>query len=241
MREDVWKTADQLISEQFPGCDAALLAGSVIRGEDTSTSDLDIIIFDERIESSYRDSFYFKGWPVEVFAHNWTSYLDYVTKDIEVAIPSLPRMIAEGRILRGHKNLFNIKKEAEHLLERGPSLWNTETLETKRYFISDTLDDFIGSRDRAESIWIAQDLSIKLHEFVLRTNGHWIGKSKWVIRALRNYDERWAERFIEAFEAFYKQGEKQWVINLVDESLQPFGGRLFEGYSRGKQETNDST
>ncbi|CDQ21416.1 hypothetical protein SAMN05192559_11035 [Halobacillus karajensis] len=38
--------AYEIIGERFPSCDAALLAGSIVRGEGTVTSDLDLIIFD---------------------------------------------------------------------------------------------------------------------------------------------------------------------------------------------------
>jgi len=34
------KAAQKLINKRFPTCDAALLAGSVVRGEATETSDL---------------------------------------------------------------------------------------------------------------------------------------------------------------------------------------------------------
>jgi hypothetical protein len=34
------------------------------------------------------------------------------------------------------------------LLLKGPEEWSRDTLETKRYFITDTLDDFIGCLSR---------------------------------------------------------------------------------------------
>lgn len=40
----------------YPQCQGAILAGSVVRGEATDTSDLDIVIFDNKISSSYRES-----------------------------------------------------------------------------------------------------------------------------------------------------------------------------------------
>ena len=42
------EAASKFIEDHFPKCNAALLAGSVIRGEATETSDLDIIVFDEK-------------------------------------------------------------------------------------------------------------------------------------------------------------------------------------------------
>ena len=70
---------------------------------------------------------------------------------------------------------------------------------------------------------------------MLRTNGCWIGSSKWVVRALKHYDVKFTEEFIEAFDTFYKTGEKRKVVQLSKMVLEPFGGRLFEGFSLGKK------
>ena len=58
------EAAKRFITEKFADCQAALLAGSVIRGEETATSDLDIVVFDEKIESAYRESLIEYGWPI---------------------------------------------------------------------------------------------------------------------------------------------------------------------------------
>lgn len=50
------EAAHQFINKHFPNCQGALLAGSVVRGEATETSDLDIIIFDKNICAFYRES-----------------------------------------------------------------------------------------------------------------------------------------------------------------------------------------
>src|SRR5699024_3557347 len=107
----------------------------------------------------------------------------------------------------------------EGLLSKGPESWSVKTLNVKRYFITDALDDFIGCSNRAEGIFIANTLAELSSEFVLRANNQWIGASK----------------FVEAFELFYKNGKKQEVINLVDKILDPYGGRLFDGFSMGKE------
>ena len=57
---------------------------------------------------------------------------------------------------------------------------------------------------------------------------------KTIFRALKQYDEIFAKKFVEAFDDFYQTGEKGQVIQLVDQVLKPCGGRLFEGFSLGK-------
>ncbi|UNT56869.1 nucleotidyltransferase domain-containing protein [Lysinibacillus capsici] len=228
------EAALKFINEHFPNCQGALLAGSVVRGEATETSDLDIVIFDKNLSSSYRESLIDYGWAIEVFVHNLNSYKQFFEMDYKRARPSMPRMVSEGIVLKDDGIIDSIKKEAMEILNNGPEEWSEETINTKRYFITDALDDFIGCSNRAEDIFIANTLAELLSEFVLRTNRQWIGASKWVIRSLKNYDEEFANYFVEAFDNFYKTGNKKRVIQLVDYVLQPFGGQLFDGFTFGK-------
>ncbi|WP_337020316.1 nucleotidyltransferase domain-containing protein, partial [Oceanobacillus massiliensis] len=176
------QAAKQFVALYFPDCNGALLAGSVVRGEETETSDLDIVIFDQDIRSSYRESMNVFDWNIEVFVHNFSSYKHFFKSDCERAKPSMPRMVSEGIVLKDTGFLDAIKKEADELLEKGPEEWPEDTIMVKRYFITDVLDDFIGSNHRAEEIFIANALAELVSEFILRTNRKWIGSSKWILR-----------------------------------------------------------
>lgn len=228
------EAAEKFIQKYFSRCNGALLAGSIVRGEATDTSDLDIVIFDEAVPTSYRESFIEFDWPIEVFVHNASSYKPFFESDRERARPSLPRMVSEGIILRDDGIIELIKKEAVVLLKEGPEQWSEETVHIKRYFLTDTLDDFIGCSNRAEEIFIANSLAELLSEFVLRTNRRWIGTSKWTIRSLKAFDEDFTNQFVEAFDTYYTTGDKGRVIYLVEAAMEPFGGRLLEGFSLGK-------
>ncbi|MBT2584236.1 nucleotidyltransferase [Planococcus sp. ISL-109] len=120
------------------------------------------------------------------------------------------------------------------LLAEGPEAWTLETIRMKRYFITDVLDDLRGSEDRRERLFCVNALSDLVSEFILRTERKWIGSSKWVIRSLQAHDPKLAEEFVEVFDLFYKNDETEPVIAFVDRVLEPFGGRLFEGFSIGK-------
>ncbi|UOQ48712.1 nucleotidyltransferase domain-containing protein [Gracilibacillus caseinilyticus] len=228
------KAANNFIDKHFPECQGAILAGSVVRGEDTETSDLDLVIFDKKLASSYRESMFDFGWPIEIFVHNLTFYKYFMEMDCKSAKPSMPRMISEGIILKDEGIIESIKKEAADMLVKGPEKWTDNIIRTKRYFITDALDDFTGSNNRAEDIFIANTLAQLIHEFILRTNGRWIGSSKWIVRALNDYNENFTERFVDAFDVYYRTGEKGKIVKLVDNVLAPYGGRLFEGFCMGK-------
>lgn len=223
--------AKLFVDDRFPGSDAALLAGSVIRGEATETSDLDIVVFDQKIADPYRESLLIYGWPIEVFVYNFDNYRGFFERDVKRARPSLPRMLAEGLPIKDHGRLRKIQKEAAAILSNGPGEWSEKEIRIKQYFISDILDDFIGSSYRTEELFIASSLINLLHEFVLRSNNSWIGSSKWMYREMEKFDKELADSFAKAFDCFYKNGDKSQVIAITDLILQPFGGRLFDGFS----------
>lgn len=228
------EAAKLFIHEQFPTCQAALLGGSVVRGEETPTSDLDIVVIDEHLQSEYRESFISHGWPIELFVHNLKTLRHYFQSDYQRARPSLQKMVSEGIPLIDHAIINTIKQEANNMLRDGPPEWSAETIRMKRYFLTDALDDLIGSTKRGESIFIANSIGELLHEFVLRSNCHWIGSSKWIVRALHEYDPQFAKEFVNAFEHFYRKDDKMEIVRLVETVLQKHGGRLFEGFSVGK-------
>jgi hypothetical protein len=234
-RIDPYKAAELFTLNHYPNCQGAILAGSVVRGEATETSDLDIVIVDKNLKMAYRESVIEYGWNIEVFVHNLTSYKEFFKSDCERARPSLPKMVSEGIVLKDSGIIDLIKHEANELLDKGPVEWSADTIKVKLYFITDALDDFIGSTLRAEEIFIANTLAELVSEFVLRTNRKWTGTSKWVVRSLKNYNEKFADHFVEAFDNFYKNGDKNMIIVMVDEILQPIGGRLFHGFSLGKE------
>ncbi|EGA90974.1 hypothetical protein GPDM_02490 [Planococcus donghaensis MPA1U2] len=229
------KAAELFINKHFPQCQGALLAGSVVRGESTDTSDLDLVVFDQKLSSSYRESFLAYGWQIEVFVHNQSTYKSYFLSDYERARPSMPQMVVEGMVLKDNGMITAIKQEARKLLETGPKEWSTETIVQKRYFLTDSLDDFIGCNDRAEGIFIAATLAELVSEFILRVNKRWIGNSKWIVRSLKAYDVEFAHDYVIAFDEYYKTSEKLKVVQLVDRVLEPYGGRLFEGFSSGNE------
>jgi hypothetical protein len=233
-KEDGFKSAKLFIDKYFPTCLTSVLAGSVVRGEATERSDLDIVIIDDTVSSSYRESLYAFGWPIEVFVHNKYSYKAFFEIDCKSGRPSMPRMISEGIAIKQHLFLETLKAEANQLLGQGPEPWDIEKINIKRYFLTDMLDDFEGSTSSSEDLFIANALSYALHEFILRVNCKWIGNSKWIVRALNEFDKEFCNEFVFAFEKYYRYRNKYAVIELVDQVLKPYGGRLFDGFSIGK-------
>ncbi|MBO0724811.1 MAG: nucleotidyltransferase domain-containing protein, partial [Blastocatellia bacterium] len=67
MKMEGQNAALEFVATHFPGCVAAVLLGSVARGEATANSDLDIIIVTHEDISPYRKSYREYGWFIEAF------------------------------------------------------------------------------------------------------------------------------------------------------------------------------
>ncbi|MFS0559257.1 nucleotidyltransferase domain-containing protein [Terribacillus sp. 179-K 1B1 HS] len=227
------EAAKDYIDTAHPDCDGALLAGSCARGEATATSDLDIIILYAGKNSAYRKSVRFLDWPVEAFVYTGDAYIDFFSSDAMRGIPSLPRMASEAIVLKPSSAVDEMQAEARRVLATGPLPWSDQIIQHHRYMITNLIDDFLDKEDGGEAYFLANSIVHDLAVFKLRTSKHWIGSGKWMFRELHDLDPELASRFEHSLTAFYQLHDKRAMVQLADECLKPFGGRLFEGYYLG--------
>ncbi|MCZ8522568.1 MULTISPECIES: nucleotidyltransferase domain-containing protein [Paenibacillus] len=233
MRQDAEATARRFLREEYPDCEAALLAGSAAQGEATPTSDLDLVIFDESGEGPLRRTYLAEGWVIEAFVLTRDTYRYFFDQAVESAVPSLLRMCAEGRLLLGGEAAHSIIAEARRDLLAGPPPWSRQELRQARYELGETLADFEGSGSREEALFIAAKLALQLASFALRTRGQWLGDGKWLQRGLQRCDPPAAAELHDALEAYYAGASKEALASLTRRWLAPFGGILTEGYTEG--------
>ncbi|HEY9844037.1 MAG: nucleotidyltransferase domain-containing protein [Candidatus Sericytochromatia bacterium] len=224
--------AARLVTQEFPDCLAAFLAGSVIREEHTPTSDLDMVIVTESDAAApYRRSLFRGGWPVELFVNTPASLRRFLASDCARRRPSMPQMCAEGLIVWQTDDWAErIKDEAVQLLTAGPPPLSEDEALVARYHISDLLEDLRGSQRPEESIFIAPLLAEAAINFHLVSKGHWQGQGKWLHRALKKVDPLLADRLVESLQRLYCDRLVLPLIQLVEELLAPSGGPLFDGY-----------
>lgn len=191
--------ARALVDERFPECLAAFVGGSVITGGGTSTSDLDMVIITTREEAPYRESLRYGGWPVELFVNTTESYKWYFASDAKGRMPALARMCLDGAILRDRDGIAGIVREdARRLIEAGPEPLSQAQLDSKRYMLTDLLEDFIGSTRPEETLFIAAGLIDSAIDLLLAVNRKCSGKNKWAVRALDAAGGRLFEGFRQA-------------------------------------------
>jgi hypothetical protein len=223
-----------LYKRRYPKAKVLFLAGSVMRGQGTAHSDLDIVVVFDRLKQAYRESFHWMGWPVEAFVHD-PATIRWFFREIDGrrGHPNLPTMVSEGLEIPGANELSrSLKKLANRLLKTGPLPLSAEDLRSRRYGISDALDDLLAPRNRGEMLATLSGLYAGLADFYLRANGHWSAGGKSIPRQLAKVDWKMARKFKKAFEAAFGSSDARPIIRMADQILKPHGGRLWEGFKR---------
>lgn len=217
--------------ERYGGAGVIFLAGSVMRGEATRTSDLDIVVVFEESADAYRESFTFAGWPVEAFVHDVGSLRHFYGVERRRGLPSLMRMVMEGlEVPEASEFSEALKREASEAYEAGPLPFDEAELQLRRYRLTDWVDDIRFPRSDEELVasgaWLYQDAS----DFFFRSRGLWSAHSKTVPRRMREVDAEFASKFVAAFESLFTEKRSEPAVALVEELLAPFGGTLFDGF-----------
>jgi predicted nucleotidyltransferase len=217
--------------ERYAGARVLFLAGSVMRGEATPTSDLDVVVVFEKLPDAYRESFTSGGWPVEAFVNDVETLRHFFEVGRKRGLPSLLRMVIEGvEIPEACEFSEGLKREASAVYEAGPVAFDAEELQLRRYRLTDWVDDIRFPRSDEELVASGASLYMDAADFFFRSRGRWSAHSKTIPRRMRETDAEFAGRFLAAFDALFAEKRGAAAIALVEELLAPFGGTLFDGF-----------
>ncbi len=222
------------MAERFPDARAAWLAGSVVTGTATATSDLDITVLVDGPPAPFRESLEYDGWPVELFVHTRESVDRWIGMDLARRRPTLVRMISSGVVLVDRDGSgAEVAASCGEILERGPEPLADADRDSRRYGLTDLLDDLADATDPELRCAIAVATWQQAAELLLAGAGCWWGTSKWLVRELRGYDEThdtaYASRLHAALVAAI-DGDVAPLTTVADEVLDAHGGRHWAGY-----------
>jgi hypothetical protein len=206
------------------------LAGSIVRGESTPFSDLDLVVIFDKLPVAYRESFHFHSFPIEAFVHD-PETLNYFLYEIDrpSGIPSLAQMILEGiEIPKANGLSRSLKQLATSVIQLGPPELSEEDVCKLRYDITNLVDDIREPRSSPELVATGAELYEALANYYLRTNKHWSAKGKSIPRILVQADADLCLRYTAAFDELFAHGRPESVIALVEDILTPRGGFLFD-------------
>lgn len=216
----------------FPTSEVIFLAGSLVRGEGTKFSDLDIVVVFPKVECAYRKSFTFEGYLVEAFIHDIETLKYFITfNDYNHAKPFMANMINEGIEIPGKtSNSEKLKRYSKKVLEAGPPSLSKKELDKRRYAITNLLDDLRDCNKKDELMAIGVNLYDTLANFYFRTHGLWEGEGRSVVRNMKSFDFQFNEVFQSAFHQLFTLGSVNDLIKLSEQILEPHGGLLFNDF-----------
>jgi Nucleotidyltransferase domain len=230
--KDLIKITKQILDDRYPDADVIFLAGSLLRGEGTPYSDLDLVVIFKQLPHAWRESFNFQGYPVEAFVHDPETF-NYFTfeHDRPSGHSSLAHMVSEGVEVPGATEISqSLKRIAADLIAGGPPKLSDEDERKLRYTITNQIDDIRQPRSREELVASGAELYGALANYYFRANGLWSAVNKSIPRRLGKTDPELYSRFREGFDQLFAGGQSDKVIALAEEILKPHGGFLFDGY-----------
>jgi hypothetical protein len=226
--------AKELFENRYQGADAIFVAGSVVRGEATSYSDLDLVVLFPKVKTAYRESFIHKDWPVEAFIHDRDTiryFFQHVDRPIGRA--TLAEMISEGHEFpNATAATSEVKVLAEQAMREGPAALSDEEIQDRRYQISGLIDDLREPRSRQEMVASSAAVYHELADYYFRCRRSWSGSGKNLVKRMKKIDPAFARQFDEAFEALFLNSQPKLVIELAESIMSANGGPLFDGYRR---------
>jgi hypothetical protein len=224
------EVAAEILATKYPHALLGFVAGSFNRGEETAYSDIDLVVIFDRLEHGWRESFTFGGWPVEAFVHDPETISAFLEDDAIEGEPCLATMIVEGPIIpQDHPLVASLKTQARQFLDNGPPVWDSQKLDSKRYAITDVLDDLRDVRNKIEAAALIGALHEQLAEFYFRANGLWSASYKQIPRKLEKADPKLAQKWNEAFLGAWA-GDTNHLIRFAEDLMAQNGGLLFDGY-----------
>lgn len=230
--EDVVAIAQHVLASRFPGALCAFVAGSILRGQGTIASDIDLVVVFDRLDTGWRESLIESGVPVETFVHDPETLAWFIDRDAKSGLPIIIDMVASGHVIGSDLQCAHaLKAYAVRLLAAGPAPLEPAQLNALRYVITDLVDDLRGERTFPELRAIAAQLLQPLADLALLGRNRWSGKGKWIPRLLERLDGSLAKNFDEAFR-LAMEGNSAALIAFAEAELARHGGPYFAGDRR---------
>ena len=182
-----------LVALWFPEARAAWLGGSVILGQDTPGSDLDVTVLLAGPPAPFRDSRRYRGWPVELFVHTETSLDFYVRRDARSGRPTMPRLVGRSEVLVDtHGSGRQWQATARALLSAGPPRLAGDDLASLRYAVTDAMDDVTHAHDAHERLvtatMLADEAALAEAKVADRSSARALSKSIEELASLASYE-----------------------------------------------------
>ncbi|MER5867425.1 nucleotidyltransferase domain-containing protein [Kitasatospora sp. NPDC002040] len=233
MNHDPIDQARRIVSDRFPGALAAVLAGSTVSGRATASSDLDLAVLTASGGETYRETLRFEGRVVELFVHTRAGLRDLFAVDLATRRAVMQSMYATGLVLvdvDGEAERARALAEAD--LRQGPAELGQDAVETKRYGLTDALDDLRDATDVFERLAVAGFVLNTAADLLCDHHRAWTGSGKWLPRRLLEADPERGAALLDGHARLSRTDDPEPLLDAASAVLDLVGGPLREGYRR---------
>ncbi|WTS98192.1 nucleotidyltransferase domain-containing protein [Streptomyces sp. NBC_00096] len=240
MHVDPIDQARRIVREQFPDALVAVLGGSTALGRATASSDLDIVVLVGDDGETCRETLRFEGRVVELFIHTRAGLAELFAVDLAARRPVLQVIYATGLVLLDRDGgAARVRALAEADLRQGPPALDADTVETKRYGLTDALDDLGDATDPVERVAVAGVVLAGAADLLFDHHRAWTGVGKWLPRRLLEADGTLGAALLDGHLRLCATGDPQALTGAASAVLDLAGGPLREGYRRLWRSTAD--
>ncbi|WP_371535663.1 nucleotidyltransferase domain-containing protein [Streptomyces sp. NBC_00466] len=233
MDPDPIDLARRLVRDRFPDALAVILAGSTAVGRATAGSDLDIAVHIGDGGETRRETLRFEGRVVELFIHTRAGLVDLFAADVASRRAVLQSMYATGLVLVDNEGAAaGSRALAEADLRKGPPALEPGAVETKRYGLTDALDDLGDADDPMERLAVAGFVLNAAADLLFDHHRAWVGSGKWLPRRLLEADREHGAALLEGHLHLCESGDAAPLVDAGFQVLDLVGGPLREGYRR---------
>lgn len=209
------KDAVKFILKKF-SVQGIIVTGSVINGNPSKSSDLDIFVVNNRFERQ-RIQKLFNNVPVEMFISPPHVIRQEIEASRETGDCTTANMFSTGFVIYDQNYLvYKLRNKAKEIITRGPSN-STNNLLLNRYRIADTYEnavDIIESDPYTALILINQAIFDAIN-YKLRTLGKWQPKYKEILTELEKEDKE----LFELIKTFYDSHDFQDKFKIAEKIM----------------------
>ncbi|TQM04235.1 nucleotidyltransferase domain-containing protein [Pseudonocardia kunmingensis] len=225
----------EILDARFPDALGGLVAGSTARGEDTASSDVDLIVLLSGRPAPMRRTERVRGRLVEFFVHTEASFVEFVDRERQSRRSPLLHMCAHGLIVCDHdQRLARLQGLARDRWSAGPAPLSVGELDDRRYRLTALLadlDDLADEVDPIDRTALAAAVFTEVADLALVSRGRWSGAGRWLGRRLRDTDADLGRNLASGVRAAVL-GDATMLVTCGRAELDRLGGPLDAGYER---------
>lgn len=222
----------EILDARFPDALGGLVAGSTARGDDTPSSDLDLIVLLPGRPAPMRRTEHLQGRLVEFFVHSEESFVSFIDRERQLRRSPLLHMCAHGLIISDHdQRLARLQDLARDRWSAGPAPLTDDELDDRRYRLTALLDDLADEANPVDRAALAAAVFTDVADLALVSRGRWSGTGRWLTRRLRETDAELSDNLAAGLRAAV-HGDATILLRCGRAELDRLGGPLDRGYER---------